>query len=99
MIDAAQYPQLAHMQEVQDESQAIGEFLAWLSEQQLTICKIGVPAGMVNEYYVPHNRSSEQVLADYFGVDLAAVERERRAVLEAHRHTGGENASSTGSPA
>lgn len=38
-----------------------------------------------NDHYSPVG-SIEAVLADYFGIDRAALEREKRAMLEAIRH-------------
>lgn len=83
MIDATKYPQLAKMQEVQETSQAIGEFLDWLqSEQRIDLCTI--IRGTGHDRWAPITESTQQLLARYFGIDLEAVERERRAVLSAH---------------
>jgi hypothetical protein len=79
VIDAIKYPQLARMQEVQETSQAIGEFLDWLSEQRIDLCSI-IP-GTGHDRWAPITDGAEKLLARYFDIDLNAVERERRAVL------------------
>lgn len=84
MIDAAKYPQLAKMEQVQAESQAIGAFIEWLSENKMFIGTHVLPEGHVHEIAVPIAEGTEQLLARHFEVDLNAVERERRAVLAAH---------------
>ena len=50
-IDAAQFPQLAKMQAVQEQSQAIGEFLEWLGENGMTICTS--EAGLRGDHFYP----------------------------------------------
>jgi hypothetical protein len=79
VIDAIKYPHLARMQEVQETSQAIGEFLDWLSEQRIDLCSI-IP-GTGHDRWAPITDGAEKLLARYFDIDLNAVERERRAVL------------------
>jgi hypothetical protein len=80
-IDPTKFPQLARMQEVQEASQAIGEFLEWLSEQRIDLCSV-IP-GSGHDRWAPITDGAEKLLARYFDVDLNAVERERRAVLAA----------------
>lgn len=69
-------PMLDKMEAVRARSQEIGEFLEWLGQQGYVICCSGryPPA--------PAGKSTEQLLAEYFGIDLEAAERERRAVLD-----------------
>lgn len=70
------------MQEVQDTSQAIGEFLEWLDEQRIDLCSVILGAG--HDRWAPIVDGREAILARYFGIDLRAAERERRAVLADH---------------
>jgi len=78
-IDATQFPQLAKMQAVQEQSQSIGEFIEWLGENGMTICTS--EDGLRGTNFYPVMKSSEALLAQHFNIDLNAVERERRAVL------------------
>lgn len=82
MIDATKFPQLTRMQEVQGSSQQIGESLEWLSENGMFVGKHIVPEGWTTEVFVPIIESTEQLLARHFDIDLKAVERERRAILD-----------------
>lgn len=58
--------ELDKMLAVRDKSQAIGDFLSWLNEK----------------YDVALPRSIEELLADFFDIDLAQAERERAALLD-----------------
>jgi hypothetical protein len=71
-----QYPALDKMQAVQKESQAIGEFLEWLQDRGTSL---GYWHG---DDYIPYRYGTiEDLLADYFEIDLNQVEREKRAEL------------------
>lgn len=78
-IDATKYPQLAQMAAVQRESQSIGGFIEWLGENGMVICTWD--EGLRGTRFFPIVESTEKVLARHFGVDLNAVESERRQVL------------------
>ena len=91
-------PELNKMQAVQDTSQAIGEFLEWLSgEHKLQLMKEPVDkceecyecedcGGVMMEYA---NFNTERMLADFFDIDLAKCEQERSALLDAVREDNG----------
>jgi hypothetical protein len=70
--------ELLKMQQCQPASQFIGEFIEWLHENKMEICH---RVGDVVEYN-PDRRSIEQLLADYFEIDLVKVENERRRILD-----------------
>ena len=40
---------------------------------------------IITGHFIPIQRGTEQLLADHFGIDLAAAEREKRALLEGLR--------------
>lgn len=124
-------PTLDKMLSVKASSQAIGEFLEWLTEQRIALAAFhhhdpededdlpGAiehegqergcyaaeweerPAGRHRLHWrrrcgiatgrlLPIVRSTEQLLADYFEIDLAAAERERRAILDEIRRRNAE---------
>ncbi len=69
----------------QDESRAISSFIDWLEENGYAICtlqKTGFHGGDFDEIWMPKRNSHEEMLADYFEIDLNKVEEERRAMLE-----------------
>lgn len=68
------------MKSFTEESQIIGAFLDWLFyEKHRTIAHI--PEGM--EEWHPMGGSIENILAEYYNIDLRKVENERRSILEA----------------
>lgn len=73
-------PELDKMKSVQAESQAIGKFLEWLEEKGMFIGRYE------NDNYINAiSESNEQLLADYFEIDLKLVEKERVALLKEFR--------------
>ena len=70
-------PECDKLSKAQPQSQAIGEFLEWLSVQEIALCEFD----RKHDRYYPDGVSIETRLAEYFGIDLAKVERERRAIL------------------
>lgn len=73
----ADTPTLDKMQEVADESQVIGEFLEWLSSQGLFLAHYDDGS----HYPQAYHRATEELLADFFDIDLALAEREKRLIL------------------
>lgn len=85
----ADYPEHDKLRAVRDESQAIGQFLEWLGENGLVICSF-------EEYkrtgeYIPDGRSIQQILADYFEIDLNKLDDEKRAMLNELRKANGDD--------
>ena len=71
------YPECEKLSAVSDQSQVIGEFIDWLGETHAA--EIGV---WRKDHMVPIGIRMEQLLAEFFGIDLEKVEEERRAMLE-----------------
>ena len=65
------------------KSQAIGEFLEWLQTKGIELASYpnnGEPVGY--EHLMPYRKSIQQILADYFNIDLGKIEAEKRAILK-----------------
>lgn len=75
-----QTPECDRLIEVQEDSQKLGEFYEWLQAKFHIVQKTPV-SGQGRIHYLPPVESLEQMLADYFGIDLDEVDRERRAIL------------------
>ncbi len=74
-------PELDKMTKVQDKSQTIGVFLDWLSnEKELEICTYDDDDE--DPAYHSCHETIEQLLAEYFDIDLVKCENERRKILE-----------------
>lgn len=71
-------PNLDRITEVRHESNVIGDFLEWLWEQGYVICE----RTRGHHLYFPTERSIEELLAGYFGINLREAEREREAVFQ-----------------
>lgn len=67
---------------VADQSQAIGDFLY---ASGFVLAEYRAIDNYREPQLVPVNTSIEQILADWFDIDLKKVEQERRAMLAAMR--------------
>lgn len=74
----SKYPEHDKMMAVSRESQAIGEFLDnGLDEQNLVLAERDERGHL----HIA-TKGIQEILADYFEIDLAAIEEEKRAMLE-----------------
>ena len=79
------YPEHQKLAKISDKSQAIGEFLEWLGREYV-ICTWGsVDDAFDREGYRPARKSIEELLAEFFEIDRAVIETEKRAMLAALR--------------
>lgn len=61
----------------------VQDFYDWLHEQGLHICRMEDETdGWGSPRYMPDPRQPEQLMADFFGIDLNKIEAERRAILD-----------------
>lgn len=71
------YPECEKMRAVHEKSQAIGEFLDWLSERGIILASYYEEAGLS-----PYRVNIVELLAEYFDIDLDKAEQEKRTILE-----------------
>lgn len=77
------HPECDKLLAVKDKSQPIGEFLDWLrNEKGIEFCRWMEAEDIEPEGYYPDYTRTEELLAEYFEVDLKKVEEERRAMLD-----------------
>jgi hypothetical protein len=71
------FPEHDKLAAVQDQSQIVGEFMEWAEENgyQLMAVDDGRPYGV----------ALEPVLADWLGIDLEKLDKEKRAMLNEMR--------------
>jgi len=81
--EAELYPECEKLKSISDDSQKIGRFLDWLSEQGMELARYHDTDG--NDRLHPVSRTNEKLLADYFEIDLQKVEKERSAILASIR--------------
>ena len=93
-------PELDKIEKARDDSQKLGEFLEWLfGEKGCVIAKYhehtpfcygdddsyDLVCGYHRDELHPIHSNINTLLAEYFGVDEAKAEQERRAILDALR--------------
>jgi hypothetical protein len=78
-MNRPEMPESTKMLQVKDVSQAIGEFLEWLSEQRIRLASY---TNWDEPILVEINESFERLLARYFDIDLNKVEQEKRTLLD-----------------
>lgn len=75
------YPECEKLAAVVDKSNDIGEFIDWLGSQGISLA-VKAQGNLGEEGYLRQRQgSNEQLLADYFKIDLRIVEQERRTLL------------------
>ena len=79
-------PECDKMLAVQNESLILSEFVDWLNSKGYAICKVEETPGYPKEQWIPFRKSYEELLADYFGVDLKKAEQEKQAILKSLQH-------------
>lgn len=76
-------PELDKIVEAAEDSQKIGEFLEWLSEQEIILAEwTGSDCEWCGESLMCMVQTREQLLANYCGIDLVKAEKERQALLD-----------------
>lgn len=73
-------PTLDKMLSVKDESQKVGNFIEWLSAEGYVIAKYGEERRQRDTLFPIHS-TTEELLAEYFEIDLNAAEKERVKIL------------------
>jgi len=78
-----EYPELEKMKKIQDESQSIGQFIDWMEQKkQIWLCKYEDSDDKIDPRPMPISQGTQQLLAEYFEIDMVKVEEERRQILE-----------------
>jgi len=73
----SEYREHEKLAEISDKSQAIGEFLDWLTGEGVMLCEVGL-----HDRYWPIQTTIPNLLAEYFGIDQEKLEREKRLMLD-----------------
>lgn len=86
MVQELKITELQKINAVREKSQAIGEFLDWLSQKNYSICELRFKTKLkIDEAYFPIHKSIEKWIAEYFDIDLEQAEKERVKILEDFR--------------
>jgi hypothetical protein len=76
------YPEHKKLNISTHKSQVIGEFLDW----QRTKCRRLCFFDLTYDGYRPVNNTIEEILAEYFEIDLVKLEQEKKLILEKLRN-------------
>lgn len=79
------YPELDKMKEARPKAQVLSEFIDWLDQNGMRICRPSESEWAHGGAYDAIVETPEVLLAQYFGIDLTKVEEERRKILEIQR--------------
>jgi hypothetical protein len=74
------YPEHEKLGKIKDQSQAVGEFLEWASSgiRDYRICEFDRSL----DRWFPIMISTEKLLAEFFGINLDRLEKEKLAMLD-----------------
>ncbi len=76
-------PELEKLVEIRPDNEVISGFLEWLGEKEITLSDwTGLCEDCGNAILAPISITKEQLLANYFSIDLAKCEKERRVLLD-----------------
>jgi len=78
------YPEHEKLKKIQKQSQTIGTFLDWLQNERkptLQLCQVDTEV----EHYYPTHVGIQDLLSEYFKIDLVKLEKEKREILDEFR--------------
>lgn len=70
-------PELDKIREVREQSEKIGDFLEWLRGEKIVLTEWDDE----QERYFDIHKNIEEILAEYFKINLNKAEEERQAIL------------------
>ena len=79
-----EYPEHEKLTKIKDNSQLLAEFLEWALGKDYAFCqRITVEGGTPYErtVYHPYSSSVDKILAEFYEIDLAELENEKRQML------------------
>ncbi|QGZ16778.1 hypothetical protein PBI_DEWDROP_131 [Microbacterium phage Dewdrop] len=84
---ATEYPEHEKLKAISGKSQEIGQFLEWMqSEKGYQVGIFGdADSGENPDRLYPTYLNIQELLADYFEIDLKVIEQEKRAMLDSIR--------------
>jgi len=78
-MSGSKYPLNNKFERVSDLTHTIASFLEWAETRKgLSLCE---PYKPQYSWYTPIHTSKEQLLLEFFGIDLAALEGEKRQMI------------------
>jgi len=75
------YPEHEKMSQITDRSHTISEFLEWLESRRILLCEAADERSW-DSTYIPIVLNVEQLLAEYFEIDLDKINNEKDEMLK-----------------
>lgn len=79
--DLEEYPEHNKLVAISKYSQVVGDFLTWLGDERSFFIARYQVDGVWDEDIVHIDQTIQQLLADFFEIDLDKIEEEKRAML------------------
>lgn len=83
--DKVETPEIDKLSAIQEQSQIVGEFLDWMMDVKRYSLVVVDPED--SRVFFHPSISVENLLAEYFDIDLKKVEKEKQSILEMVRRT------------
>jgi len=75
------YPEHAKLEKITSKSQSIGEFLEWCNTKGMSLHEYPED----HPHAVQTRRSTQDLLAEFFEIDLKKLEKEKKKMIESLR--------------
>lgn len=79
---SGEYPECEKLAQVSEKSQELGYFLEWLMQRCVLAEWDESEEGGTDDILYPIHKSIEQILAEYFHIDMDKVNEERAQILK-----------------
>lgn len=75
------YPEHEKLEKIQEQSQWLGSFIEWLGEKEMFLAKYS-DDDVEYPRIIIVNKSINDLLANYFNIDLIKIEKEKQSMLK-----------------
>lgn len=86
----SEYPAHDALKALSAQADAIGGFLDWLRERRIGLARWTDIEGLRDPRLMLIRDTPEQLIGEFLGISSDDLEREKRAMLEAIHHVGGD---------
>lgn len=78
-------PQHEKLKTLQGDAECVGEFIDWLSDEGIQLCEKKAHLYSEDGAMYPVDRTIEEMIAGFLGIDRDALEREKVSILNYQR--------------
>lgn len=89
VITPNEHPEHEKLDKIRHKSQAVGEFLDWLAEEKgVRLCTLQKVEEFSGRQYWPIRVSNQEIIAEFFDIDLDKLDKEKQEMLDSLRKAG-----------